>query len=102
MTSVGTTQLVSVLSSQSSAIEPPEPSSNVTNTAVEPLAYSELPRIFGRLADSQETPCAIVPSCMSSIRFGVMKEKAGSVLLARSVDSCVNGTSSAEQVDSEV
>src|SRR5215472_6122207 len=66
---------------------PPSPSSQVMNTAVEPPVYSELFRIVGRLADSHLSPSATVPSCMSSIRFGVMKENAGSAFAARSLAS---------------
>ena len=45
-------------------------------------------RIVGSLAASQLLPSAIVPSCMSWTRFGVMNENAGSLLLARSLASC--------------
>src|SRR6516225_681301 len=68
---------------------PPSPSSQVMNTAVEPLVYSGLFRIVGRLADSHLSPSATVPSCMSSIRFGVTKENAGSLPADRSLASCV-------------
>src|SRR5215472_4178892 len=91
---VATWQLVSVvLLAQFSPVLPPVPSSQVMKTAVLPLVYSGLFRMVGRLLESQVSPSAIVPSCMSSIRFGVMNENAGSVLLDRSLASCVNGTS---------
>src|SRR5215472_534251 len=96
-TMVATRQLVSVVfAEQSSPVLPPAPSSHVTMTAVLPLVYSELFRIVGRLADSHASPWAMVPSCMSSIRFGVMNENAGRALLARSVASCAYGTSKVE------
>jgi hypothetical protein len=72
------------------------------NTAVLPLVYSGLLRMVGRLLDSHESPSATVPSCMSSITFGVMNENAGRVLSARSAGSWVNGTSVAEQPESAV
>src|SRR5215467_9512100 len=94
---VATRQLVSVvLVAQDSPFLPPVPSSQVMNTAVLPLVYSGLFRIVGRLLASHVSPSAMVPSCMSSIRFGVTKEKAGSELLDRSVASCECGTSKVE------
>jgi hypothetical protein len=52
--------------------------------AVEPFLYSALLRIVGRLRDSHVLPSAVVPLCMSSMRFGVMKENAGSLFFFRS------------------
>ena len=68
-----------------SLLVPPSPSSQVTNTAVLPLWYSLLSKIAGRLLASQVSPSWIVPSCMSSIRFGVTNENAGRVPAAKSV-----------------
>ena len=56
--------------------------------AVEPFLYSALLRIVGRLRDSHLLPSAVVPLCMSSMRFGVMKENAGSLLFFRSLARC--------------
>ena len=56
----------------------------------------------GRLSESQVSPSAIVPSCMSSIRLGVTNEKAGSVPPERSDASCVYGTSKVGQPDNDV
>src|SRR5262245_18123727 len=52
-----------------------------------PLVYSGLCKIAGRLASSHLSPSATVPSCMSSIRFGVTKENAGSLPADRSLAS---------------
>src|SRR5262249_15005338 len=81
---------------------PPSPSSQVMNTAVEPLVYSGLFKIVGRLAASQLSPSATVPSCMSSIRFGVTKENAGSLPADRSLASRVYDTSKVAQPRSVV
>src|SRR5258708_543793 len=70
------------------------------NTAVVPLWYSGLFRIVGRLAASHVSPSAMVPSCMSSIRLGVMNENAGRALPARSAASWVYGTSRVAHPDS--
>jgi hypothetical protein len=78
-----------VLVAQSSPLEPPVPSSQTTKTAVLPLWYSELLKIVGKLLASHVSPWAMVPSCMSSIRFGVTNENAGRLLLARSLASWV-------------
>src|SRR5215467_9456329 len=74
ITRVATWQPTSVVLAAHLLAVPPSPSSQVMNTAVEPLVYSGLFRIVGRLADSQLSPSATVPLCMSSIRFGVMNE----------------------------
>src|SRR5215469_3397705 len=100
---VATRQLASVvLVAQFSPVFPPVPSSQVMNTAVLLLVYSGLVRIVGRLFASHVSPSWMVPSCMSSIRFGVMKENAGSALLVRSVASWVYGTSNVEHPASVV
>src|SRR5215831_271210 len=100
---VATLQLASaVLATQFSPVLPPVPSSQVMKTAVLPLVYAELFRIVGRLLDSHVSPWLMVPSCMSSMRFGVTNENAGSVLFARSVASWVYGTSRVAQPLSEV
>ena len=92
ITIVSTWQLLSVVFvAQFSPFLPPVPSSNVTKTAVLPDAYPGLARIAGRLLLSHESPWAIVPSCMSSMRFGVTNEKAGSALSARSCSEHVEG-----------
>ena len=66
---------------------PSAPSSQVTNTTTCPVWYSALLKIVGRLFLSQVSPWGTVPSCMSSIRFGVTNEKAGRLFVARSVAS---------------
>src|SRR5215471_4403762 len=79
ITMVATWQPTSVLLVAHLVAVPPSPSSQVMNTAVEPLAYWALCKIVGRLAASHVSPSATVPLCMSSIRFGVTKENAGSL-----------------------
>src|SRR5215469_1642600 len=90
---------MSVVFSAQLLLVPPSPSSQVMNTAVLPLWYSALLKMVGRLLASQLSPSWMVPSCMSSIRFGVTNENAGSALAARSELSCGYGTSSVEHPD---
>ena len=71
----------------SAGVPPPSPSSQVMKMTVEPCRYPALLRMAGRALDSHLLPSATVPLFMSSIRFGVMKEKAGSWLCARSLAS---------------
>src|SRR5215475_15103133 len=87
ITMVATWQPTSVLLVAHLLEVPPSPSSQVMNTAVEPLVYSGLFKIVGRLAGSHLLPSATVPSCISSIRFGVTKENAGSLPADRSLAS---------------
>ena len=60
---------------------------------VELRRYAALFRMAGRWLASHASPCAMVPSCMSWIRLGVMNENAGTALAARSVASWVYGAS---------
>src|SRR5438094_4592826 len=59
-------------------LRPPSPSSQVMNTAVVPLWYAGLARIFGSSAASQSSPVPIEQSCVSWQRSGVMKARAES------------------------
>jgi hypothetical protein len=52
-----------------------------------PFWYSVELRMAGTFEASQPSPWAIVPSCMSSIWFGVTNENAGRVPSARSAVS---------------
>ena len=62
-------------------IEPPLPSSQVTNTTVPPAWYSGLAITFGMNAESHASPVATGQSCMSLQRLGVtnvnLAEKSG-------------------------
>src|SRR6185436_1758971 len=64
-------------------------SSQTTNSASVPAAYSGLASTLGTKPASQRSPSATVPSCMSWTRFGVTKVSAASkVGLAGSGTSC--------------
>src|SRR5215471_16837662 len=84
ITMVATWQPTSVVLVAHLVAVPPSPSSQVMNTTVEPLVYSGLVRIVGRLAASHLSPTGTLLLCMSSIRFGVTKENAGSLPADRS------------------
>src|SRR3954447_10909873 len=88
MTYVAITQLPSLFDAlaQSSPceLEPPVPSSKVTNTAVAPVLYAVLLRIWFIHLLNHASPVATEQSCMSLQRLCVINEKLGNVLLRRS------------------
>jgi hypothetical protein len=96
MTMVATWQPASFVLAAQLPLPPPSPSSQVRKTAVVAFRYSALSRMPGRFCASQVSPSTTVPSCMSLMRLGVMNEKAGSVLWARSTARAEYGTSTVE------
>src|SRR3954447_23348603 len=88
MTYVAITQLPSLFDglAQSSPceLEPPVPSSKVTNTAVAPVLYAVLLTICFIHLLNHASPVDTEQSCMSLHRLGAMNEKLGKVFLRRS------------------